>query len=157
MAFEGDTISTQLWPGSSQLQEQSHSRKARFGFAAVTMQSCLLHILEGSGMSLPSRLNPKVLTASHNGSVRMFAPSRTCVFIQRSLALHVYCFQFMLLASRLQNISRMRFPLLPSPPPNHTKQDTTSNNPSRCFIFALHSECRQYSFFFFFSSPFLLP
>lgn len=131
-------------------------QKGGFGFAAVTMQSCLQHISEGSGMSLPSRLNPKVLTASHNGSVRMFGPSRMCVFIQRSLALHVYCFEFMLLASRLQNISRMRFPLLPSPPPNHTKQDTASNNPSRCFIFALHSECRQYSFFFFLPFPFTL-
>ena len=124
----------------------------QFGFAVVPTRSCLQHILEGSGMPLPSHLNPDVLTVSQNGSVRRFGPSHTCVSIQRSLMLYVYCFEFMLLASRLQSISRMSFPLLPSPPAHHTKQDRASNNPSRCFIFAVHSECRQYYFF-----SFLLP
>lgn len=42
----------------------------RSGFAVVTTCSCLQRVSEDSGMSLPSCLNPKVLTASHSGRER---------------------------------------------------------------------------------------
>lgn len=121
----------------------------QFGFAVVPTHSCLQDIFTGSGMPLPSCLNPSVFIVSQNTMCEEVGPSYTCVSIQRSLMLYIYCFEFTLLASRLQNISGLSFPLLPSPPPNHTKQDRASSNPSRCFIFAVHSECRQYFFFFF--------
>lgn len=109
--------------------------------------------MEGSGIPFLSQLNPRVLKVFQNRHVRRFGPSHMCVLLSNSLMLYVYCFEFVLLANRLQNISRTSFPLLPSPPPNHTEQDRASSNPSRCFIFAVHSECGQYYFFFF---PFYL-
>lgn len=115
-------------------------------FAVVLAWSCLQHIVEGSGMPFPSHLNPRVLKVFQNRHVSRFGPSHMCVLLLSSL-MYVYCFEFVLLANRLQNISRMSFPLLPSPPPNHTEQDRASSNPSRCFIFAVHSECRQTYFF----------
>lgn len=116
-------------------------------FAVVPAWSCLQHTEEGSGMSFPSHLNPRVLKVFQNRHVRRFGPSYMCVLLSSSLMLYVYCFEFVLLANGLQNISRMSFPLLPSPPPNHPEYDRASSNPSRCFIFAVHSECGQYYFF----------
>lgn len=122
-------------------------------FAVVPAWSCLQHSEEGSGMPFPSHLNPRVLKVFQNRHVRRFGPSHMCALLSSSLMLYVYCFEFVLLANRLQNISRMSFPLLPSPPPNHAEYDRASSNPSRCFIFAVHSECGQYYFFL----PCLLP
>lgn len=136
MTFKACAVTTWLWSCCSQLQEQSHSRQAN-----LTLQ---MYIVEGSGMPFPLYLNPRVLKVSQNRCVRMFGPSHMCVC---SLMLYVYCFEFMLLANRLQNICRMSFPLLLFPPPNHTEQDRANNNPRRCFIFAVHSECWQYYFF----------
>lgn len=109
--------------------------------------SCLQHIVEDSGMPFPSHQNSRVLKVFQNRHVSRFGPSHMCVLLLSSSILYVYCFEFMLLANRLQNISRMSFPLLPSPLPNHTEQDRASSNPSRCFVFAVHSECGQSYFF----------
>lgn len=92
-------------------------------FAVVPAWSCLQHTEEGSGMSFPSHLNPRVLKVFQNRHVRRFGPSHMCVLLSSSLMLYVYCFEFVLLANRLQNISRMSFPLLPSPP--QTMQNMT--------------------------------
>lgn len=143
MTFKAHAVTTWLWSCCSQLQEQPHSRQAN-----LTLQFYLHGPVCSTLWKVQECLFPltltQVLKVSQSRRVRSFGPSHMCVLLQSSLMLYVYCFEFMLLVSRLQNTSRMSFPLLPFPPPNHTEQDRASNNPSRCFIFAVHSECRQY-------------
>lgn len=50
-------------------------------FAVVPAWSCLQHTEEGSGMSFPSHLNPRVLKVFQNRHVRRFGPSYMCVFV----------------------------------------------------------------------------
>lgn len=109
--------------------------------------SCLQHIVEDSGMPFRSHQNSRVLRVFQNRHVSRFGPSHMCVLLLSSSILYVYCFEFVLLANKLKNTSRMSFPLLPSPPLNHTEQDRANSSPSRCFIFAVHSECGQSYFF----------
>lgn len=144
MTFKARAVTTWLWSCCSQLQEQPHSRQAN-------LQLYLRGPVCGTLWKVQECLFPLILTqvlrVSQSRRVRSFGPSHMCVLLQSSLMLYVYCFEFVLLVSRLQNISRMSFPLLPSPSSNHREQDRASNNPSRCFIFAVHSECGQYYFF----------
>lgn len=62
-----------LFPFAGAVSQQT----GRFGFAVVATHSCLQHILEGSGMPLPSHLNSSVFVVSWNRNVRRFGPSHT--------------------------------------------------------------------------------
>lgn len=145
MIFKACAVTTWLSSCCSQEQEQCTADRPSWLCSCTCM--VLQYIVENSGMPFPSHLNPKVLKVFQNRHVRSVGPSHMCVLLSSSLMLYVYCFEFVLLANRLQNITRISFPLLPSPPPNHAEQDRASNNPSRCFIFAVHSECGQSYYF----------
>lgn len=116
MTFKACAVTTWLWSSCLQLQEQSHSRQAN-----LTLH---LYIVEGSGMPFPSHLNPRVLKVSQNRHVRRFSPSHMCVLLSSSFMLYVYCFEFVLLANRLQNHQQDEFspPPIPTPKPYRTGQ-----------------------------------
>lgn len=81
MAFKAYAVTTRLWLGSSQLQEQSHSRQTN---SALQLYLCSLVcsiFWKVQGCLCPLTFNLNILTVPQNRSARRFGPSHTCVSV----------------------------------------------------------------------------
>lgn len=80
-AFKAYAVTTRLWLGSSQLQEQSHSRQTNSALQLYLRSLVCSAFWKVQGHLRPLTFNLNILTVPQNRSARRFGPSHTCVSI----------------------------------------------------------------------------